>query len=49
MKPSQEEIMQGKKLHKRFLEMAFCGLLYIEMIKTIPELAMYARGLGNHP
>jgi hypothetical protein len=40
--------MQGNKLRRRFLEMAFGGLLYIEMLKTIREPAMYARGLGNH-
>jgi hypothetical protein len=40
--------MQGKKLHRRFLEMAFGGLPYTDMLKTIPEPTMYARGLGNH-
>jgi hypothetical protein len=49
MKASQEEIMQGKQLHKRFLELAFGGLLYTEMLRTITEPAMYAKELGNHP
>jgi hypothetical protein len=48
MKASQEDNMHGKKLYIRFLELAFGGLLYIEMLKTIPEPPMYARGLGNH-
>jgi hypothetical protein len=49
MNASQEDIMQEKKLCRRFLELAFGDLPYIEMLKTIPKPAMYARGLGNHP
>jgi hypothetical protein len=49
MKASQEDIMQGKKLSRRFLELAFGGLPYTKMIKTIPDLAMYAKELGNYP
>jgi hypothetical protein len=48
MKASQEEITQGKKLHRRFLELAFGGLPYTETLKTIPEPATYAKELGNH-
>jgi hypothetical protein len=49
MKASHEDIVQVKKLHKRFLELAFGGLPYTEMLKTILEHVMYARELGNHP
>jgi hypothetical protein len=49
MKASQEDIMQEKKLRRRFLELAFGGLPYTEMLKTIPEPTMYAKELGNHP
>jgi hypothetical protein len=49
MKALQEDTMQGKQLYRRFLELAFCGLPYTEMLKTITELAMYAKELGNHP
>jgi hypothetical protein len=41
--------MQEKKLRRRFLELAFGGLPYIEMLKTIPEPSMYAKELGNLP
>jgi hypothetical protein len=41
--------MQEKQLRRRFLELAFGGLPYTEMLKTIPEPAMYAKELGNHP
>jgi hypothetical protein len=41
--------MQGKKLRRRFLELAFGGLPYTNMLKTIPEPAMYAKELGNLP
>jgi hypothetical protein len=41
--------MQGKKLHRRFLELAFGGLPYTEMLKIMPEPVMYARELENHP
>jgi hypothetical protein len=49
MKASQEDIMQEKKLCIRFLEMAFGGLPYTEMIKTILEPTMYPKELGNLP
>jgi hypothetical protein len=49
MKASQKDIMQGKRLRKRFLEMAFDGIPYTEMLNTIPEPAMYAKELENHP
>jgi hypothetical protein len=41
--------MQGKKPRRRFLELAFGGLLYTDMLKTISKPVMYDRGLGNHP
>ena len=49
MKASQEDTMQGKKLCTRFLELAFGGLLYTEMLKSIPDPVMYAREMENHP
>jgi hypothetical protein len=49
MKASQEDITQGKKLHRRFCEMAFGGLPYTRMLKIMLEPMMYARELGNHP
>ena len=49
MKALQEDIMQEKKLRRRFCELAFGGLLYTEMPKSIPEPVMYARELENHP
>jgi hypothetical protein len=48
MKASQEDIMHERKLHKRFLELAFGGLPYTKMLKTIPEYTTYAKELGNH-
>jgi hypothetical protein len=47
MKALQEDTTQGKQLHKRLLGLAFGGLLYIEMLRTIIEPAMYAKELGN--
>jgi hypothetical protein len=41
--------MQGKKQRIRFLEMAFGGLPYTYMLRTIIEPVMYAKELGNHP
>jgi hypothetical protein len=41
--------MQGKQLRRRFLELAFGGLPYTEMLKIMPEPVMYARELENHP
>jgi hypothetical protein len=42
--------MQGKKLCRRFLEMAFGGLPYTEITRTTIEPAMYAKEeLGNRP
>jgi hypothetical protein len=49
MEASHEDIRQGKKLRKRFLELAFGGLPYIEMPETIIKPTMYAKELGNHP
>jgi hypothetical protein len=49
MKASQEDIMQGKQLCRRFCELAFGGLLYTEILKSIPESVMYARESKNHP
>jgi hypothetical protein len=49
MKASQEDTTQGKKLRRRFLELAFGGLPYTEMPRTTTEPAMYAKELGNHP
>jgi hypothetical protein len=49
MKALHENIMQENKLCRRFFELAFGGLPYTEMINTIPESAMYAKELGNHP
>jgi hypothetical protein len=49
MKASHEDITQGKKLRRRFLELAFGGLPYTEMPQTIIKPAMYAKELGNHP
>jgi hypothetical protein len=49
MRASQEDTTQGKKLRRRFLELAFGGLPYTKMLKTIIEPAMYAKELGNHP
>jgi hypothetical protein len=41
--------MQETKLGKRFCELAFGGLLYTKMLKNIPDHAMYASELENHP
>jgi hypothetical protein len=41
--------MQGKKLCKRFCELAFGGLCYTEMLKSMTEHVMYSRELENHP
>jgi hypothetical protein len=49
MKALQKEITQEKQLRRRFLELAFGGLPYKKMLKTITEPAMYAKELGNHP
>jgi hypothetical protein len=49
MKASHEDITQGKKLCRRFLELAFGGLPYKEMPWTIINPTMYAKELGNHP
>jgi hypothetical protein len=48
MKASLEDITQGKQLRRTFCELAFGGLLYIEMLKSISEPVMYARELQNH-
>jgi hypothetical protein len=48
MKASQEDIMQAKQLRRRFCELAFSGLLYTKMLKTIPEPMMYVKELENH-
>jgi hypothetical protein len=49
MRASQEDITQGNKLCRRFLELAFGGLPYTEMVKAITEPAMYEKELRNHP
>jgi hypothetical protein len=49
MKALQEDTTQGEQLRRRSLELAFGGPPYTEMLKIMPELAMYARELGNHP
>jgi hypothetical protein len=49
MKALWEEITQGKQLHRRFCELAFAGLLYTEMLKSIPEPVMYSIELEKHP
>jgi hypothetical protein len=41
--------MEGKKQHRRFLELASGDLPYTEMIRTITDPMMYAKELGNHP
>jgi hypothetical protein len=41
--------MHEKKLRRRFLELAFGGLPYTEMLKNTLEPVMYAKELGNHP
>jgi hypothetical protein len=48
MKASQEDIMQGKQLHRRFCELDFGGLPYTEMLNIMPEHVMYAREWENH-
>jgi hypothetical protein len=48
MKASHEDITQGNKLRRRFLELAFGGLPYTEMPHTITKPAMYTKELGNH-
>jgi hypothetical protein len=47
MKASQEDITQGNQPRRRFLELAFGGLPYTKMLKTVTEPAMYAKELGN--
>jgi hypothetical protein len=49
MKASQEDTMQGKKQHRRFLELASSGLLYIKMPRNTINPAMYAKELGSLP
>jgi hypothetical protein len=49
MKALQEDITQEKQLRRRFCELAFGGLRYTKMLKNIPEHAMYAKELENHP
>jgi hypothetical protein len=49
MKALQEDTTQGKKQHRRFLGLAFGGLLYINMLRNTIRPVMYAKGLGNHP
>jgi hypothetical protein len=48
MNESQEDITQAKLLRRRFYKLAFGGLPYTEMLKSIPESVMYARELENH-
>jgi hypothetical protein len=49
MKALQEDTTDENQQCKRFIEMAFGGLLYIEMLRTTTEPVMYAKELGNHP
>jgi hypothetical protein len=47
---SHEGIARGRKATmQKILRMAFGGLPYKEMLKTITEPAMYAKELGNRP
>jgi hypothetical protein len=39
----------GKATGQKVLRVAFGGLPYIEMLKTILEHVTYAKELGNHP
>jgi hypothetical protein len=39
--------MQGKKQHKRFLELASGGPLFKKMIRNTTDHVMYAKELGN--
>jgi hypothetical protein len=48
MKASQEDTTQGKKQHRRFLGLAFGGLLYTEMLRIITEPGMHVKELGNY-
>jgi hypothetical protein len=43
MKASQEDIMQGKKQHRRFLELASGDPLYIRIIRNTTKPMMYAK------
>jgi hypothetical protein len=49
MEAPQEDIMQGKKQHRRFLDLAYGGPLYTKMVRITTEYAMYAKELGNCP
>jgi hypothetical protein len=49
MKASQEDTTQENQQCRRFLELAFGGLLYTEILRTTIEPVMYAKELGNHP
>jgi hypothetical protein len=49
MKALQEDTTQGRQLRRRFFELAFGGLPYTEMLRTITEPVMYAKEFGNHP
>jgi hypothetical protein len=49
MKASQEETTHRKKQRRIFLGLAFGGLLYTKMLRTITYPVMYAKELGNHP
>jgi hypothetical protein len=49
MKASHEDTTQGKKQLRRFLGMAFAGLLYTDMLRIITDPAMQVKELGNHP
>jgi hypothetical protein len=49
MKESHEHTTQEKKQHRRFLELASSGLLYIKILRNTIKLVMYARELGNLP
>jgi hypothetical protein len=49
MKASQEDTTQGNKLRRRFFELAFGGLPYTKMLRTITKPVMYEKELGNYP
>jgi hypothetical protein len=49
MKASQEDTTQGKQQRRRFLGLAFGGLLYTKMLRNTIRPVMYVKELGNHP
>jgi hypothetical protein len=49
MKAMQEATTQGNKERRKFLELAFGGLPYTEMLRTITDPVMYTKELENNP